>query len=268
MFFADADPVLAFTVGLIILSATPRILGYYQFGVTQTERSFVLNAGELLAFFAVFTIVQPRPARIKLSDCDLAVLAGCSLLFVPPYPQNLPFLGASLAGIYIYWRGGDARLKSVGQIWLALSMCEVWGRVVFRIVAVPTLRAESILVAKAGNLLGLGLSIDGVLIRTPGGWSMYLLDACSSFHNLSLAFLVWLSLLKLSEAQANLSKVVALVIGMVAVVGLNTVRLLLMTRSEASYQYWHQGDGQVVYSIVALLAIALPTLALLRSNQT
>jgi hypothetical protein len=261
-----ADVFIAFTVALVALGSVPRFMRFDSASITFGG-PLEINAGELLAFIAVWSVSKSRDTEIKLSNFDLFVLAGCSLFFLPPEPQNLPFLGATVAGAYLLWRHTSPQVRSVAQLWLALAACEAWGRVLFRVVAVPVLRLEAILVVKLGHVFGLGLSLDGVIIRAPTGWTLYLLDACSSFHNISLAFLVWLSLLKLSRATVDLLKIIGLLIGVIAIIFLNAIRVILMTASEDSYLFWHQGQGTVIYSCLALLAIAVPTLTLLRKDN-
>jgi hypothetical protein len=136
----------------------------------NSDSLFEINAGELLALLAVFSIVKPDKGAIVLSKVDLALLSACALLFVPPAPQRLPFVGAAIIGLY-FWlrRPRNISLASVGQVWLALSIFEVWGPVIFRIVSGPIIQLESALVARAGKMLGFGLTLDGILFRAPSG---------------------------------------------------------------------------------------------------
>jgi exosortase/archaeosortase family protein len=258
--------LVAFTLAAIALGSVPRFLGYAS-GATSFERLFEFNGGEFLAILAILSLVKSARPAIELSRRDLGVLVACSLFFLPPEPQNIPFLGVTIAGLYFSWRQPNPVLRSIGQLWLTLSACEAWSGVFFKIVATPVLTGEAFLVVEVGRLFGLGLSLDGVVIRSPSDWNLYLLEACSSFHNLSLSFLIWFSLLKIANARIDSAKVMALVVGAVAIVVLNTVRVLLMTRSEATYAFWHEGNGQIIYSTLAFTAAALPTLALMRRES-
>jgi exosortase/archaeosortase family protein len=259
----DGAVLVVFCLAAVALGSVPRFLGYAS-GATSFKKLFEFNAGEFLTLFAVFSLAKSPRDAISLSGRDLVVLVACSLFFLPPEPQNIPFLGVTIAGLYFNWRQPNRALRSIGQVWVALSVCEAWSGVFFKLVATPVLSIEAFLVVKVGQLLGFGLSLDGVLIRSPNDWDLYLLEACSSFHNLCLAFLVWFSLLKISNARTDIDKFLALLLSAVTIVVLNTIRVLLMTRSEDMYLFWHQGNGQIVYSTLALAAAALPTLALIR----
>jgi exosortase/archaeosortase family protein len=220
-----------------------------------------INAGIVLALAAIGSVVLSERTSIRLSIVDYVVLSLVSLLFLPPSPHNLPFLGATIAGLYFWlFRSDCSALVSTGQFWLAISAYEAWGRVFFRLVSVPVLWLETTVIANVGQAIGLGLSVDGELIRSPNGWSVYILEACSSFHNVSLAVLVWLSLLTLAGASIGRSKIVALAVGAILIVALNVSRILLMTLSETQYEYWHHGNGAGVFTCLTLAAIALPTL--------
>ena len=118
--------------------------------------------------------------------------------------QSLPFVGATIAGVY-FWRRRpyNAQLASAGQLWLAISVYRLWGRLFFQVVCAPIIEAEVFVIAKAGQLLGFGLSLDGICIISPNGWFVYVMEGCSSFHNASLAVLVWSSLGQFGQGQGE-----------------------------------------------------------------
>jgi exosortase/archaeosortase family protein len=266
----DSDVLIIYSLALLVIAS------FQQFSEAMSDTGlapyrvrtlFELNAGELLTLIAVWSVVKSKQRPIVLSKLDLAVVAFCSLFFLTPMPQSSPFLGATLAGMYFWrWRR-NTHLASCGQLWLALSGYEVWGRAFFRIASDPIIRAETAVVAAIGQQLGFDLSLDGEMFRSPNGWSIYILDACSSFHNVSLAILVWLSLLKLSRSKVTHSALAALAVGVVGIIFLNVFRILLMTLSEQDYRFWHEGNGASVFSCLTLAAIALPTLISLRPDR-
>jgi exosortase/archaeosortase family protein len=264
----DADVVLAYALALLLAAVCGRLLSDGQsraFDASAIAQLLAFNAGDALALAAMASLALSGRATLRLRGLDYAVLGVASLFFLPAAPQNLPFLGATLAGLYFWLFRSDCReLVSLGQLWLAVSGYETWGRVFFRLVSVPVLRFETAMITKAGQALGLGLSAEGELLRSPNGWSVYILEACSSFHNVSLAVLVWLSLLKLAGESVGRAKLAALAVGVGLIVALNVSRILLMTLSETQYEFWHHGDGASVFSCLTLAAIALPTLRSMR----
>jgi hypothetical protein len=261
---SDCCVLVAFTVALVALSLAPRVFGHGVDGAF--DRSLGLNAGEVLSLLAIISLARRSDLPIKLESSDLFVLAVCSLFFVPAAPQSLPVVGASLAGLWLNYRRSNVHLRSIGKLWLALSASEAWGKLVFKLLGAPVLRAEAAVAAKAGRFFGLDLYSQGVEIRGAENQSVYLLDACSCFHNLTLTTLIWYSLLVLSHKRVDVSMFLTLMFAMVLVVILNTTRILLMTRSEVSYQFWHFGGGEIIFSSFGLILSAVPVLVMTRSR--
>jgi hypothetical protein len=266
---ADVDVLLFYTFALFAVGGIQRFLDAYLHAAQRTAFDAVIlhevNAGELLAFVALFTVLRSKTAAaVRLSRVDLAVISACAMFFLFP-KQSLPFVGATIAGVY-FWRRRpyNTQLASAGQLWLAISVYRLWGRLFFQVVCAPIIEAEVFVIAKAGQLLGFGLSLDGIRIISPNGWFVYVMEGCSSFHNASLAVLVWLSLVKLARARVSGSNVMALGVGILAIVCLNALRILLMTPSEEAYLFWHEGSGATLFSCLTLGAIAIPTIVSLR----
>jgi exosortase/archaeosortase family protein len=265
---ADADVLLFYTFALLAVGGVQRFLDAYlhaaqriAFDVAVTHE---VNAGELLAFVAITSVLKSKIDTVHLSRVDFVIISACAMFFLLP-KQSLPFVGATIAGLY-FWRHRpyNAQLASVGQLWLAISVYRFWGRLFFQIVSAPLIQAEAFVIAKAGQLLGFGLSLDGIRIYSPNGWFVFILEGCSSFHNASLAVLVWLSLIKMAGARVSGSKLMALGAGILAIVCLNALRILLMTPSEEAYHFWHEGSGATLFSCFTLGAIAVPTILSLR----
>jgi len=154
----------------------------------------------------------------------------------------------------------------VGQLWLAISCYESFGRLFFKLVSAPLMDAELSFIARMGPALGFQVSRDGIRLVSPDGWFIFMLERCSAFHNLSLAVLVWLSLLKLASAEVHRPQLVALAVAVLSIFLLNALRILLMTPSAAAYHFWHEGAGSVVFSCAAFFAVALPTALSLRQR--
>lgn len=261
---ADTDLLLLYTLALFAVGGVPHFLDAYSHGVQRAVTSlFDVNAGELLAFVAIYAVVKAK-IEIALSKVDLAIISGCAMFFLLPEP-SVPFVGAAIVGLH-FWRRRpyNAQLASAGQLWLAISFYKVWGRLFFKIISAPLIQAEAFVIAKAGHLFGFGLSLDGIRITSPNGWFVFIMEGCSSFHNASLAVLVWLSLIKLGGAKVSCSKLVALGVGILAIICLNAFRILLMTPSKEAFDFWHVGNGAIVFSCLTLGAIAIPTTISLR----
>ena len=267
----DADVLLFYTFSLLAVGYIQRFLDVYLHGAQRSAYevavTYEINAGELLAFVAIYSILKSKIDTVRLSRVDFVVILACAMFFLPPSP-GLPFVGATVAGLY-FWRRGpsNAKLASAGQLWVAISFYRFWGRHFFQIVSAPIIQAEAFVIGKAGQLFGFGLSLDGIRLHGPNGWFVYILEGCSSFHNASLAVLVWLSLIKLAGTKVSGSTLMALGVGILAIICLNVLRIVLMTPSEEAYHFWHEGSGATLFSCFTFGAIAVPTILSLRLQR-
>jgi hypothetical protein len=266
----DADVLVGYSVGIFLAAVVGRWVGAVNPALDSAVRVFDVadvNAGEAMAACAMVSVGVASRHRLSLTARDYLVIAAATLLFLVPIPQNLPFVGATLAGAYFWRFRRDAPdLVSFGQLWIAVSAHAAWGKLFFRIMSVPILHLETLTIAEVGKAIGLGLTVAGAKLAAPSGWSVYILDPCSCFHNLSLAVLVWLSLLKLGREAVATRAWVALLTGSFLIIALNASRILLMTLSEAQYQYWHYGLGRSFFVCLTFAAIAVPTLVLIPSR--
>jgi exosortase/archaeosortase family protein len=268
---ADRDILLFYTFALLAIGPIQRFLDAYLHGVQgsafDVAVTYEVNAGELLAFVAIYSVLKSKIDTFRFSRVDFVIISACAMFFLPPKP-SLPFVGATIAGLYFSRRRPyNEQLASAGQLWLAISFYKIWGRQLFQIVSAPIIQAEAFAIAKASQLFGSGLSLDGIRLHGPNGWFVYILEGCSSFHNASLAVLVWLSLIKLAGTKVSGSTLMALGVGILAIICLNVLRILLMTPSEEAYHFWHEGSGATLFSCFTFGAIAVPTILSLRLQR-
>jgi exosortase/archaeosortase family protein len=249
----------------ILVLFTAAALGLKIAGQAMSAQDVEGNAGEILGLIATWSVLRPGAKHIVLFNADFVAISLCSLLFLPPYAQT-PFIALTIAALY-FWvrRRGVPELVSAAQIWIAISCYETWGRSFFSIVSTPIIKLESKMVAAIGRLFHLGLESNSIVITAPSGWSVYVAEGCSSFHNLSLAFLIWLSLIKIAGAEPiSRATLTALSGGVVMIIGLNGLRIVLMALSEENYNFWHNGQGAGIFSTLALAVIVAPTMFSLR----
>lgn len=251
----DAQVLIVYSIALFIIAGVQRVLDY-----NSIDALFEFNAAELLALYAIYCVVKPKFGAAILSRTDLFVIAACSLLMLPPISMHFAFFGAGIAGLYFLLRAPRLpELIRLGQLWLAISCYESFGRLLFKLVSGPLMRAELLFIGKVGPWLGFHFVQDGIRLVSPAGWYIFMMERCSSFHNISLALLIWLSLLTIAEAQVHRRQIVALVAAVVLIILLNALRIMLMTLSEGSYNLWHGGAGTLIFSCATFIAVVLPT---------
>jgi hypothetical protein len=217
------------------------------------------NVFHYLAWYAVFSLLLASDRHQPARALDVALaLSTASLIVLPTHLWV--WLSATLTGLYLLAaHPNDARLSAAATVVLALAFNAYWGPRLFDFLAYYILRADAVFV---GTLLWLtqpGMGWEGTIVGNPEGHRVFIYSPCSSFHNISLGLLCWVSLTKLFRttwARADLA--IALLV-CAAVIGLNAIRLYLMALSLEHYRYWHGGAGE------RLVAWATTTVVLLIS---
>jgi hypothetical protein len=262
----DRGVLLGFSLLLFGVSAAHRHLAM---GTPGAGGSPVMeaNAGEILAAAALVKVLISRRERpLALTTFDLALLAIASLAWLAPH-QNLPFLAFTIAGLWaLARRRSHPVLVPVAQIWLAVSAYELWGRSLFKLTSSFIIEGETRFLASVGRLFYPGLQQDGIRLVASPDWFIYVLEGCSAFHNLSLAVLVWVCLVRLADGCFGRAVSAALALGLAGVLALNVTRILLMAPSRDAYLYWHEGQGASVFSVLTLAIVALPTIIAIRRS--
>jgi hypothetical protein len=259
----DGDVLFFYTLALFGVGAFVHILDVCSGNLDVCSGNgffslFEVSAGELLATVAIYFAVREIGTDI-LTGVDFAIVSISALFLLFPL-RSSPFISATVAGLYFCCRRAcNEHLQSVGQLWLAISCYELWGRVLFRLVSAPIIKLEAFVIATAGRFAGLGLDVDGIRITSDSGWYIFIREGCSSFHNVSLAVLIWLSLIKIGSAKLSRSMLPSLGLGIAGVICLNVLRILLMTPSREAFDFWHAGGGANLFTCFTLVAVAVPT---------
>jgi hypothetical protein len=247
--------VLVFTVGTTLAAGLQRHL----YPTQGPQRLVELDLGEAFAIAAVLSLLLPRPHEpLTLTRGDRAVFGLCALSWFLPEPHAV-YLGMTLAGAWLILRQPrPGPLRQVGQIWLALSLCELWSKLVFKMFYLVIEPVEVAVLAWVGRMVFPALQTEGVYLSIRPDWSVVMLEGCSAFHNLSLAALIWLCLLAMAGRRVDRGTLLALAASAGLVVAVNIARILAMLPSQDAYLYWHDGTGSVLVALAAVVASVGP----------
>jgi hypothetical protein len=229
---------------------------------TQTAQHLVeFNVGEAFGLAATLSLVLADPdRRLTLAGSDIAILVIAALAWFVPEQHGI-YLATTLAGAwFLLTRRSDRRLAGIGQIWLALSIYELWGKLLFKLAYQMIEVVEVGLIYRVGRLFYGGLGVDGANLNIRDDWSIVVLEGCSSFHNLSLTVLIWLSILKIAEQPVSRAALRALGVSACLVVAINVTRILLMLPSREAYIFWHDDAGSSLVALISVLAAVVPVL--------
>lgn len=215
---------------------------------------------QLMAWYAIFRLLASRdPPRVARLGDILVVAALCCLIFIPS--PRMIWVAAFGVGVYAsLFNQDDSRQRAAGVVLIALSVQEFWGRFFFNLVAFPLLRAETAVVGTLLQALRPGTVWEGNVITGPNGHGIVVYDACSSFHNLSLAALCWVTVRSLQDRGWQVRDFVTGGVVAATMVLFNVTRLSLMGWNEDLYLYWHEGAGAQIFTVSASTAILLISL--------
>ncbi|WP_267361387.1 MULTISPECIES: hypothetical protein [unclassified Methylobacterium] len=257
--------LLTFSCGTALSAALQRVLPTSNPG---WQRLVELNVGELFAIAAVASLlITTRKSRPALTPVDLAVVVICALTWFAPEPHAV-YAGMTVAAIWLITRPyRDRLIADIGQIWLALCLCELWSKLAFKLLYQGIEPFEVQFMAWVGRFAYPDLRATGVYLSTHPEWSIVMLDGCSAFHNLSLAALIWLCLLKVAGRRPGAAECSALATSAVLVVAINVARILAMLPSPTAYHFWHDETGSVAVALASITASIVPIVILIERTR-
>lgn len=165
---------------------------------------------------------------------------------------------ASAMGLYLLalYRK-DEQLASAGTVLLAVSAHLVWGPIVFQLLTPEILSADVALVALLIKLMDPAIFWTGTTFHATEGHTISIVGSCSSFQNLSTAVLACVAAAMFVRTTWIRRDAAAIAMASAAMVLLNDVRLCLLASSVASYEFWHEGQGAVLYGYFTTAVILL-----------
>ena len=236
-------------------------------GMSIWDSLFIQAAGigafQLLAWFAVFRLLALDPSDVAATRLDFVVVGLLAIInivlgAINDVPtQRVIWIVATIAAIYILFtnaKGSSARAGAT--VLLALCAQSLWGPVLFSLFAYDLLRGDAILVGSLLDATQTGYSWHDNIIATQGH-SIEIYGNCSSFHNVSLAILCWVTMTKLSRPTWIPSDFIFGAAACVVMIAVNVARMYVAALSYADYLYWHNGFGAHIFQVSVSVMILL-----------
>jgi exosortase/archaeosortase family protein len=215
---------------------------------------------QYLAWYVVFRLLGSSDREPVTGLRDFLVTAAlCLPVFLPT--SKMIWVAATGIAIYLWiFNKGDPKLRAAGVVLAGLAVQELWGHIFFNLITFPLLRAETAVVGTILEAMRAGTVWHDNAITGPNGWGIVIINSCSSFHNLSLAMLCWLTFSRLRHQDWRARDFVfGGAIGITMIL-FNVVRICLMGWDYNMYHYWHDGTGAQIYAVGASLTILLLSL--------
>jgi hypothetical protein len=179
------------------------------------------------------------------------------------------YIGLMLIGaVVVYGRDWSGNQRRFGVILIAIGLYRIGSRLVVLLLGDVLLRLDTALAGVMMVSLVPGSSWSDNHITPPNDVGITVGMACSSFANLSLVSLCYTSIAILDGARWTRRNGLAVAGVWLAIILLNTVRLVLMARSLGAYEYWHNGPGADMFGVgLSLVTVALCSLGSRWANR-
>ena len=186
---------------------------------------------QYLAWYVIFRLLGSSDRAPAAGSRDFLVTGAFLLLVFLPTSKMIWVAATGIAFYLWLFNGGDRKL-----------------------------RAETAVVGTILEVVRPGTVWHDNAINGPDGHGVVIINSCSSFHNLSLAMLCWLTFSRLRHQDWRARDfVIGGTIGITMIL-FNVARICLMAWDSDLLHYWHDGTGAQIYAIGASLTILLLSL--------
>jgi hypothetical protein len=215
---------------------------------------FLFGGGFVAVAWGVALWLLTRAPQQAASATDIAAVLGLCLLGGLLPVNALPVATTGL-GLWLFLKKDD-QFRAAGLVFLAIASQQFWGHLMLSALGPELVRVDAAMVGEAMIHTVRGSTWHDNIITAANGYSIVVLEGCSSFSNVSTALLAWVAFGRLERARwlkRDLFVGLAIVITQVA---LNVARMYLMAQSVQNYLYWHDEGGKQIY-VAAASAVAV-----------
>ncbi len=240
--------------GILFAGNLPNILNIVDFSGFASVSIF-----QYLGWYAVFRLLwYSAPARAA-SGIEIAFVIALFLVDLLPGYRVLWLAATTSTAFLLITAGDDAKTRAAATVLAALAAQGLWGPVLFNLLSVPLLNADAAIVGVALEATQNGIAWHGNVIELGNDKSLEVYNACSSFHNISLAMLCWVTLTKLERPNWVRTDFLVGAFACVMMILFNACRLYLMARNFDAFEYWHTGTGAEIFAVTASIAMVAIT---------
>jgi len=230
----------------------------------MTNSIFAAGAFNLAAWIMLFQraphLLGRRPASLRLIVAMLALGLFCALPAPPVLPLVLAIMGLAL------FRQPDLTRAGRDAGWLLLALAGSLGAPFLRPLHAMVARIDAAIVVAAMRLGGTTVGLQGNLIIGKTS-AIEVLTACASSAPLAGVILAFVMVVIYLRGRLDRADAPWLAASLAISIVLTEIRLSLMVPSSAAWDWWHNGLGNTIYELVALVfATLFPVIAALRNR--
>lgn len=210
---------------------------------------FGINAVLWFALYAVARLGLESPASDRIGRLDLLIAGPVVAASLLPVPVLGTLSALSAAAWLLLTSAPGTPGHRMALIGLAISGPLLWGPIAMRLFAPEVVGLEAALI---GGLTGLPTH-DNVFQAADGKSTFVVFSACSSLLNVSLAFLLLVTLTQRLGIDLSLRLLPTALLAVVVTIFVNLVRLATIGFYPHLYHYVHEGAGSMMFGMASLL---------------
>ncbi|TPN85042.1 exosortase/archaeosortase family protein [Mesorhizobium sp. CU2] len=208
----------------------------------------------------IWLLLHSEAERARRSDFVVACVAGFAFLI--PLPQ-VSWLALAGVAAYLASTSSQGMLRRAAVLLGAVTVPMFWARIAFAVFGGPILSVDAKIV---GWIVGTG-GVGNTVPFADGSGVVFLLPACSSLTNLSLALLCGVMIVKLYDLRWSWTVIRALVAACLATVVVNLTRISLIGVMPAYYDIIHGTVGITLAELLTNLTVMAIYAGALRSDE-
>lgn len=202
-----------------------------------------IAGGTALAWSSAFATTPSRSDALWLGAAAVAALV--------PVPVASSVMLSLLAGWG--WWSSTARspLRRASAIFFSLTAFLLWGRMLLAWGSGPLLAGDAQFVA-----LLAGTQSAGNGVSFADGTRFVIAPGCSSLHGVSLALILWTTVVQYFAIAPGRRAVLTLGSAIIGSIAVNGLRLAVIAWNPQDFAWWHLGTGGALFGWLALIVIA------------
>lgn len=207
-----------------------------------------IDAFQLMAWGVAFILLRQLGPTRRPNHVEIAAAITICLIGELSSAAGLAALTIYLVATTVQDR---APRLAVATVFGALFVQQTIIPILYDVLVPIITRFDTMLVGSFVELTVRGSTWQGDTISVPWDHSIIVAAGCSSFRNVSLATLCWVSLTKLERPEWRRLDIGVLAIAAGFQIALNVTRIYLMALSDNMYLYWHTGMGSHIFAVTA-----------------
>lgn len=212
---------------------------------------FDVSAVIWVGIFGGTALVWSSTSATTLSKTDALWLCAAVIAALVPVPVASSAMLSLLAGWGWLSSAERSPVRRASAIFFSLTAFLLWGRLLLAWGSGPLLAGDAQFVA-----LLAGTQSAGNGVSFADGTRFVIAPGCSSLHGVSLALILWTTVVQYFAIVQDRRAALTLVLAISGSIAVNGLRLAVIALNPQDFAWWHVGTGGALFGWLSLSVIA------------